>query len=284
MPTIEAETEFQGAETLSALAAAAASDIVNYTESARPKQPGGAGGPFAAYHYCYWRFCIEPRCRAHEGRRRWITIGPSPKSRHGDIQVQEFARAKHAEILESYGHYSTYTGDANYFRMTHGDLDVRQEFGQFEALLRMPGGIFEFPVDQWRQLRWHLHPLLRQYRPDAMTQQDYPCPFAECVNRTFPEAAQLSQHIAARHADKSQMMALADQIQKPMERMVDLAQAREDPALTNALMDRVLAQGDQFQQLLNMLAPVLAAQQPASATTAAARTLRRAQPSPEEEL
>lgn len=197
------------------------------------------GGNFPARHLSYWRMCTRPYCSisGHVMRRGWITIGPSPITRNGETEVTQFERSKHATRLGQYGDWSTFELDDNFSTMFFTTYLEQYPFGEFETLMTMPGGVREFPVSQIRQLRWHHNEFIRIVRPDACEAEDHLCQFC---GKDFPEIAHLQNHIIITHQDQASVVALGEQINRPIDALITrLAQQQDQPDTSGVIAQAV---------------------------------------------
>lgn len=134
-----------------------------------------------AAHWSYWRVFTNPNLR--DFRRDWIMIGPSPMGAHGNLKVEEFEKAMHAQRLDKYGDWSTYLHDPNYRNPIQTDREFaanRHPFGKYATMIKA-GGIREFPISQIRAYGWHRNELVQKAYPEACVEPDHPCRYCPLV-------------------------------------------------------------------------------------------------------
>lgn len=273
-----------GSEMARAIAADAAAAVRGATDSrlAPPQKDHPKGH---AHWLAWWRMCSDPDCLigGHLARSGWITVGPGLRSRKGEEECADFAKLKHATRLEKYQEFSNYEGDGERYaplqRIPDFWIKHRLGFGQFTWLVRQEGGLMEFPVEQIRQYRWHVSPstaeIIRKFRPDALVEPDFPCHFG-CVIPPFPSEDQYKRHVSAVHAEKSEMVALAEQMRVPLDAMKDaFANGQAD----SSLVQQAILQMAQTNQMITTLLGSQAAPEQFP-TGAVAQTPRRSRREP----
>jgi len=187
-------------------------------------------------HLSYWRYCVNPRCPqlGHRSRTNWIYPGPARKGPFADIQADQFKKVYHAESLEDpYGAYKINHYEENGLRST-GSFDPNHPEGVYETLLRLPGGILEFPLEQFLTYRWHHNPRLLSGRPDAqawIAEQrendasrdaygEIPCELG-CADRAFLTQAEYNNHQEGAHKEHKASVAAARETGKAISQSMD---------------------------------------------------------------
>jgi len=207
-------------------------------------------------HLAYWRYCVNPRCPilGHRSRTNWIVVGPARKGPFADIMADQFKKVYHAEPLEDqYGAYKINHYEENGLRPT-GSFDPNHPDGVFETLIKLPGGILEFPLQQFLTLRMHHTPRLLSGRQDAQewiaTRRaadsnlniygEIPCDLG-CADRSFLSNSEYESHQEGVHKEHKASVAAARETGKAIVGSMDkLADMITNVAATNTGNDALI--------------------------------------------